>query len=404
MTEKLSVAVGGIGRFHTFDLAWQLQKRGHLAAVYSGYPRRNFRDTQVDPRLMRCFPWIQTPVELANRYGLMPRRLYRPLSLWAHRSLARHAARTLPRCHALSMLSSSGLEAGRAAQARNIAYVCDRGSTHIVWQREILSGEYERHGFRFTDIPPAVCEREIAEYETADAITVPSSFVRRTFVERGVPAERLHRIPYGVDLGLFAPRSSRDEEFRVLFVGGLSVRKGLPYLLQGFARAGIAGARLVLVGAPQSETETLLARHPVAALERTGPVPRTEVARQMARASVLVLPSVEEGLALVQAQALACGCPVIATPNTGAEDLFADGVEGFIVPARDPEAIADRLVRLHDDPALRSAMSEAALARVQAIGGWDSYGRAQIALFAALARARGHGIAPDYPEASADPP
>jgi glycosyltransferase involved in cell wall biosynthesis len=115
----------------------------------------------------------------------------------------------------------------------------------------------------------------------------------------------------------------------------------------------------------------------------------------MSRAGVLVLPSIEEGLALVQAQAMACGCPVIATPHAGAVDLFADGREGFIVPVRDPEAIADRLARLHGDPELRAAMGEAALARVRTIGGWDDYGRAALALFLRLARARGHEVVAD---------
>ena len=86
------------------------------------------------------------------------------------------------------------------------------------------------------------------------------------------------------------------------------------------------------------------------------------------------MPSIEEGLALVQGQAMACGLPVIATTNTGAEDLFTDGVEGFIVPIRDPEAIREKLLRLYHDPELREEMSRAALSRVQSMAGWDDYG------------------------------
>jgi glycosyltransferase involved in cell wall biosynthesis len=94
----------------------------------------------------------------------------------------------------------------------------------------------------------------------------------------------------------------------------------------------------------------------------------------MSRSHVLVLPSVEEGLALVQGQAMACGCPVVATAATGAEDLFTDGVEGFILPNRDPDALALRLQQLADAPALRQQFSAAALARVHHLGGWDRYG------------------------------
>src|SRR6185437_12575231 len=77
---------------------------------------------------------------------------------------------------------------------------------------------------------------------------------------------------------------------------------------------------------------------------------------------------------LVQGQALACGCPVIATTATGAEDLFTDGVEGFILADRNTDALADRLQQFADDPALRGRMSAAALARVKSLGGWDTYG------------------------------
>jgi starch synthase len=87
-----------------------------------------------------------------------------------------------------------------------------------------------------------------------------------------------------------------------------------------------------------------------------------------------VLPSIEEGLALVQAQAMACGVPVIATENTGAADLFTDGMEGFIVPIRDAGAIREKLLTLYENPTMREQMGEAALARVRKIGGWNDYG------------------------------
>jgi starch synthase len=108
------------------------------------------------------------------------------------------------------------------------------------------------------------------------------------------------------------------------------------------------------------------------------------LATRMSQSHVLALPSVEEGLALVQAQAMACGCPVIGTTATGAEDLFTNGREGFIVPERDSLALASRLQQLADDPALRSSMSAAALQRVRALGGWDTYGEQWDALLHSL--------------------
>jgi glycosyltransferase involved in cell wall biosynthesis len=101
----------------------------------------------------------------------------------------------------------------------------------------------------------------------------------------------------------------------------------------------------------------------------------------MSTSHVMVLPSVEDGFGLVQAQAMACGCPVIASENTGAQDLFTDGKEGFIVPTRDSNAISSRLQQLSDDPELWRGMSEAALQRVKSLEGWEQYGETMYRIF-----------------------
>ncbi len=71
---------------------------------------------------------------------------------------------------------------------------------------------------------------------------------------------------------------------------------------------------------------------------------------------------------------MACGCPVLATTATGADDLFTDGEQGFIVPDRDVDALTERMQQVADDPALQNRLSEASLARVKNLGGWDKYG------------------------------
>ena len=106
----------------------------------------------------------------------------------------------------------------------------------------------------------------------------------------------------------------------------------------------------------------------------------------MSRSHVLVLPSVQDGFGMVMAQAMACACPVIASLNTGGEDLFTDGDEGFIVPIRDVNALAVRLQQLADNPEQRFAMGQRALARVQSFSGWNQYGDKAMAIYAELLR------------------
>jgi glycosyltransferase involved in cell wall biosynthesis len=220
-----------------------------------------------------------------------------------------------------------------------------------------------------------IVRREEAIYAAADAITVPSNAARRSFLAHGVAPEKVRVIPYGVRLDKFTPGGARSTEtFEVLFAGQISLRKGIPYLLEAFARLRHPRKHLTLAGTVQDDVRQLLAKLPTEHVTFTGSLPQTELAALMARSHVLALASVEEGLALVQGQALACGCPVVATTATGAEDLFTDGVEGFIVPDRDTTALANRLLQLADDRPLQARMSAAALARVKTLGGWDQYG------------------------------
>jgi len=159
-------------------------------------------------------------------------------------ALDAYVARRLPDARVFVGLSGCGLATGREARRRGIKYVCDRGSTHIRHQHDVLRDEHDRWGLDFPGIDPRIVEREEAEYETADLVTVPSSYVQGTFTARGVPAHRTRVLSYGVDLQRFQPVDMPPAgRFDLLFVGGVSLRKGVPYL----RRAGQKGDLHVIV-------------------------------------------------------------------------------------------------------------------------------------------------------------
>lgn len=124
----------------------------------------------------------------------------------------------------------------------------------------------------------------------------------------------------------------------------------------------------------QPDLRQIIHRLPQQNVEFLGAIPQAELAKLMQQSDCLALPSLEEGLALVMGQALASGCPVIATPNTGAEDLFTNGVEGLLVPPRDPAALTAAMQQLAAHNHLRLQMREAAIQRTKSIGGWTHYG------------------------------
>ena len=384
------------GVFHHFALARELERRGHLQAIYSTWPWRRLQREGVPRAKVRTFPWLGLPEYLFHRSRLdlpwlsdeLGYRSALAFDRWTERQL--HALiRQRQQPDALIGISGSSLRAGQLLQQHGGIFVCDRGSTHQRFQEALVAEEHRLWGIDrpVSDLRDTLREESI--YAAADAITVPSSVARRSFLQMGVPAEKVHVLPYGVQLEHFTPTATPPaDEFSVLFAGAVGLRKGVPYLLEAFAALRAPRKRLRLIGAVQKELEPLLSRLPQQHVEFLGVLPQAELAAWMSRSHVLVLPSIEEGLALVQAQALACGCPVLCSANTGGEDLFTDGVEGFIVPPRDIPALTARLQQLADNPTLQQSMRAAALARVHHLGGWQTYGDRWEALLGTLTQSR----------------
>ena len=386
----MKVVVSTIGKFHHFDLARQLHKRQVLEAIFTGYPKFKLKNENFPEQYIRSFPWLQAPYMAQSRFRITNQKFGRELTWWANCTFDAYVASCIPQCDIFLAIANAGMKSGRQAQKQGSLYICDRGCSHIRYQDTILREEYAKHNIVSQTVDPRFIEREEAEYEKADAIIVPSLFAKNSFVEMGVSEQKVYNVPLGVELARFHPTGEPDlDHFDVLFVGAASIRKGLPYLLESFALLEHPKKRLRIVGTVPIEAQKMLRKYMDAfPITCAGHCPQPELKEVMSRSHVLVLPSVEDGFGLVMAEAMACGCPVIATTNTGAMDLYQDGIEGFIVPIRDPAAITDRMQELADNPARRQAMSEACLRRVNSLGGWDAYGQAMMNTFASLMDSR----------------
>jgi alpha-maltose-1-phosphate synthase len=215
--------------------------------------------------------------------------------------------------------------------------------------------------------------RKDRELELADTVFVASSFTRRTLEESPARPRDVVLAPYGAPPAPAALRPAArraGEPLRALFVGSLGQRKGVAYLLEAMGRLG-AGFELTLIGTvPGGRCEPLAAglrRH-----RHVASLPHHEILAEMRRHHVLVFPSLFEGFGLVLLEAMANGLPVIATAHTAAPDIMTDGREGFVVPIRSAEVIAEKLELLQGDEALRQGMGEAALARARCLT-WTAY-------------------------------
>jgi starch synthase len=285
--------------------------------------------------------------------------------------------------------SGAGLHTSMHLQSTGTLRVVEAVNSHVLVQERIMREEHQRLGLPFQRFHPREVTRRVKEYEMAEAILCPSSFVRDSFESEGIPRDRLFVVPYGASFHQVAPPSRQDTAtFRVLYVGQISVRKGLRYLFEAFDRLRHPNKELLIVG-PHTNQTGIEGITPPDRTRFLGVLKGDELAQVYRTANVFVLPTVEEGLAHVLGEALSFGLPIITTVNSGGEDLFQNGREGFLVPIRSPEAIAEKLQLLADDTTERERMSVAAQSRAKNLGGWETSGRMLVEALTTIAKKSG---------------
>jgi glycosyltransferase involved in cell wall biosynthesis len=192
------------------------------------------------------------------------------------------------------------------------------------------------------DTADAATARKDEQNLLADLIICNSEFVRRSFLAAGFPPERLAAVPS--PFPRLAPRPCEPQGSPLVFLhaGTLSLRKGTHVLLEAWRRLGArSGGQLWLVGNNELPAHAL--RGLPDSIQVRPRVPRSQMRDLFAQSAVVVLPTLGEGRANVIVMAMAHGLPVITTPNAGCDDAVRDGETGWLVPIRDPAAVAEKL-------------------------------------------------------------
>lgn len=244
------------------------------------------------------------------------------------------------------------------------ASIVDQVSPHMV-EFEILNEERER--WPGWDVQPeipseAYIERVRREWEQASLVLVNSTWSRDALVKQGVKPEKILVVPLAYEGGLPArvrkPRANRP--LRVLWLGAVILRKGIQYVIEAARELG-EDVVFRIVG-PIGIAKDKVAMCP-GNVVFWGPVARADVEQHYQWADVFVLPTLSDGFAVTQLEAVARGIPVIATRRCG--DVVTDGVEGLIIRTGDAQAIVQAVRRLMVDSSLIPAMSEAAICRAR---------------------------------------
>jgi glycosyltransferase involved in cell wall biosynthesis len=364
--------VGGIGianvLFHTARAAY---RAGMLDAVIC----YGNRQTEIPSRFIRPvrFQPARPLSFLKARYYYTMKRM--TLDKAARRYIRRKGCDIF---HGWTMECLHALEEARRVGAKTIV---ERPAPHPVRTQLLLREEYARWGVPLSKEEGTRWLRKFdlgyrdsfvapAEFALADRVVVQSEFGVQSFLEEGFPREKLVLLPRATEIGGFPIPSTEKPGFRVLFVGVVALRKGFLDLARAWVELALPGAELWVVGQVHDEVVPLLKPYRDNPTIRFVGHARGGAEQWYSQSTVFVLPSIVEGSAKTTYEAMAAGLPVITTPNAGS--VVRDGVDGFIVPIRSPEAIRDKLLFLFNNRDAVHEMGKSAMNRIASFS-WKTY-------------------------------
>jgi len=366
------------GRQHSHHLAMALASRGMLAKYVTGLPTQRhpggWLGRFVLPQKAEAYA-IPIDPELVKHFYLEPvaRRVTRGLGPKWSRAAGSLADRLFDRwvCGLVRKLRPDvvvGYETGalcifRRAKELGVKTVLDAASIHHRWQDRFLPATESEAAHRRTKL------RKDAEIALADEILVVSKFARESYVDSGVPSERVHAMPLGVDSSRFHPEvdgartcANGNRHVRFVYVGNDSQLKGVEILQKASALLRDSGENftVTMIGgstmSPEGDSNSAIVRKPWMSHDL--------LSSELPLHDVLILPSFFDSFGMVVAEAMASGLPAIVTENVGAKEMITSGENGLIIPAGETDALADAMrwfiARRQDLPNMSVAARESA--------------------------------------------
>jgi len=391
--DSVTVTLGvGSGPYQK-TLAMSLLRAGMLKRVMSSGLYLEMQDPMPDGglRVVERFSWLGH----ANRvfFGIrrrLPQKLQpRPPVMFMAGLTDRLWSERIPPCTIFHGWMGLSLACLRKAMGQGTVTLLENPARHPRHWCQADEEECKRFGIdprnHSIAMPPPLIRRMEHEFELCTRIVVPSALSLRSFTECGLGHKTVVVKP-AVDTDFFAPRSVEQRSlFRACFVGRVELAKGAGYLLQAWRRLALANAELVLVGDVKPEMRSLLRTYADSTVRTLGVLPPQALTQRYRESDLFVFPSVNEGLAQVLLEAMSSGLPVVASDHSGADDVVTEGKDGFIVPVRDVDRLAEAILWCYQHRNETQAMGRAARMKMESQFTLEHYNQRQIALYRSLA-------------------
>lgn len=299
----MRINIASPGRFHVMDLARELDRQGFDIRFYSFVPDRRVVKFGLRKQCnVSLFLWM-APLLLLTKYFPRMRSITVRVQDWLTGILMR-------KCDVLIAMSGNYVFTLKQAKHNEAIVILERGSKHILEQKRILEAIPSLKGKK--PVPDINVKRELEGYGLADYISIASQHVKRSFVERNFSVDKLFVNPYGVDLHDFKPEKV-TKEYDVVMVGSWNYQKGVDLLVQACRELKLSLLHVGAIGDISFPKDDKFIH--------VDPVDQKELKQYYNKGRIFVLASRQEGMAMVQMQAIACGLPIVCSMHTGGRDI-----------------------------------------------------------------------------------
>jgi glycosyltransferase involved in cell wall biosynthesis len=386
----MKVILSAGDRFHSYALAKELLNRQALQRLYTF--NYSAKDAQSIPpsfvkRSTTC-AILNTLYQKARLSRFINRTTFNTYKDRLFENNVNHWLQHEPKADIVVCWSGFLHHCLSTARRTSTKIILETGSCHTDQQAALIKKEYDSYGLTINSHNKKRQALARQEYAEADLIMAPSDFVKQSFVNEGFSADKIAVVPYGVDTSFFTPALTKPigNSFTFLFVGMVSLQKGIHYLLRAWQQADLDQnkTQLVIIGALQKDF--LQVRHKLPQARNvifTGGISREALRSQYQAANVFVLPSVQEGFAMVIGEAMACGLPVIASTHTGASNIINHETSGLLYNPYEIETLAGLLRWCYQNPEAAATLGQAANKQIQKHT-WNDYGNAVFATYKKL--------------------
>ena len=320
----MKILIGLVGRFHSVELC------------------KGFISLSLKPKIITTIPRFIMKKHLDNKYfisigilGLINhfrfifgKRIGSLINIYVHKIFSTLLIKEINTYDLLITWCGSSLELYKfitlKKNLKKKITILECGSTHILHKIKVLKRIYRQNNFKFI-VNKDFIKRELEEYKLAKYVVVPSNYAKKTFKNFGINENKIFVNPYGVDKKVFYIDNfytQQEKKIKILFCGNASLRKGFHLLIDASKYFSNMNIQLIHIGTIEREIRSYMCKKNINSFIFLGPKKQRELFKFYNQVDALILPSLEEGLALVQLQSLACGTPIISSYQAGVDDIM----------------------------------------------------------------------------------